>query len=686
MKFEYPNFLYAFVAVAIPILIHLFNLRKYKTVYFTNVSFLKNIQQQTQSKSKLKNLLVLLARILTIVFLVLAFAVPFIPAKKLKTSHLQKAVSIYLDNSFSMDAIGKNGRLIEDAKNNALAIVALFQDKTRFRLVTNDFEGSDARWVNKEEFIQLLEGVKVSPNHKSFDQIMARQVDGLQAMKDYDKSAFILSDFQQSFFKNHSAPVDTSLQVFLVPIIAEEHSNVYIDSCWFETPLHKYNQLERLYCRIVNKSTKNLENIPIKITVGNQLKTTGSVSIQANSKLDTSFCYTSKLNGIHNGCIELSDFPITFDNAFYFSYSVDSKLHVLCINGARDQNKGNGNKFLNALFARDSLISLNWENENRLNYSGFSSYSILFLNELKSISSGLSEELQKFTLNGGSIVVLPSEQLDAVSYSDFLAAMHCDTYLKIDSSDSKIGKVNFNSDLFNGIFEKKTDNIDLPHVTRHFELTHRTQTVSENLLALQNGSAFLECYSIGKGKVYLFAAPLNESWSNLGQHALFVPTIYQMVLLSRIKPQLYYTIGNNASIETSTVQVQNDLFHIVGTTVNTDFIPEMRVFEGKSHLFIHNQVKTAGNYLLLLGKDTLSGVAFNYDRLESDPACYSIDALKTVCEDEHLKGFSVIDCSKQTVKNAIGEITQGKQLWKLCIIFALIFLALEIALLRLLKS
>src|SRR5580693_1927873 len=99
MNFLFPSFLYALSAVSIPILIHLFNFRRYKKLYFSNVRFLKEVVQESRSRSRLKHWLVLLCRILIVVFLVLAFAQPFIPVKQGFTGAGNKAVSIFVDNS-----------------------------------------------------------------------------------------------------------------------------------------------------------------------------------------------------------------------------------------------------------------------------------------------------------------------------------------------------------------------------------------------------------------------------------------------------------------------------------------------------------------------------------------------------------------------------------------------------------
>ena len=119
MQFLYPAFLFGLLALAIPVIIHLFNFRRFKTVYFTNVRFLKNIQEETATKSRLKHILVLISRMLAIIFLVLAFAQPFIPSEQSADKATKKAVSIYIDNSFSMEAVNNDEQLLNIAKRKA---------------------------------------------------------------------------------------------------------------------------------------------------------------------------------------------------------------------------------------------------------------------------------------------------------------------------------------------------------------------------------------------------------------------------------------------------------------------------------------------------------------------------------------------------------------------------------------
>jgi hypothetical protein len=107
MQFKHPEILYFLFLLIIPILVHLFQLRRFKKEYFTNVQFLKELSIQTRKSSKLKKWLLLCTRLLLLTFLILAFAQPFFTAKESKKA--TNEMYIILDNSFSMQAKGKKG-------------------------------------------------------------------------------------------------------------------------------------------------------------------------------------------------------------------------------------------------------------------------------------------------------------------------------------------------------------------------------------------------------------------------------------------------------------------------------------------------------------------------------------------------------------------------------------------------
>ena len=196
MSFLYPVFLYALAAIAIPIIIDLFNFQRYKTLVFTNVRFLREVKQQTKQQSQLKHLLVLIARILFITFLVLGFAQPFIPLTD-ETNHSAHTVSIFLDNSFSMNTNNPEGRLFDQARSRVEDIVAAYKPTDQFQLLTHDFESKHQFLVNSKEVEGLLDQVTITPAVKPLSHIISRQKDLLPNNPLMGHHSYIVSDFQK---------------------------------------------------------------------------------------------------------------------------------------------------------------------------------------------------------------------------------------------------------------------------------------------------------------------------------------------------------------------------------------------------------------------------------------------------------------------------------------------------------
>jgi hypothetical protein len=202
MHFLYPAFLFALFTLAIPVLVHLFNFRRYKKVFFSNVQFLKEVQEQQASRRNVKERLILAARMLALAFLVLAFARPFIPGKETADAGKQQLVSIFVDNSYSMQTLNREGSLLDEAKQKAKQIASAYSINDRFQLLTQDFEGKHQRLLNRDEFNDAVDAVKISPQSRSLAQITARQQSLLGMTPGAVKRSYIISDFQKNIAGN----------------------------------------------------------------------------------------------------------------------------------------------------------------------------------------------------------------------------------------------------------------------------------------------------------------------------------------------------------------------------------------------------------------------------------------------------------------------------------------------------
>ncbi|MDD4603989.1 MAG: BatA domain-containing protein [Bacteroidales bacterium] len=688
MQFVHPFFLLAISAVAIPILIHLFNFRKFKKVYFTNVHFLHEIQQETKRQSQLKQILILCARILAISCLVLAFAKPYIPSslheKKISGQHY---VSIYLDNSFSMEALATQGKLIDIAKTKAQEIASAYTTADLFQLLTNDFEGKHQHFVTREEFRKLVEDVKLSPTSRPLPDVISRMNDLLYSTRKSNRDAYLISDFQKTTASFYSAKPDSSTSWYLVPLSAVKNDNLYIDTVYFLSPIHQPGQPVKLLVKIRNEASDPLEKVPVKLTINSVQKAISSFSVGANSRVEVVLTYTENPAGFQFGKIEINDYPIIFDDKFHIAYTVSPCINILCINEKED------NRFLSSLFAHDSAFRFTSTSSQQLDYSSFNNYSIVILNGATELSSGLIRQLQNFVLQGGSLAIFPPENATSRTFLDLSSQLQTANLSTIDTNRQRISSLQLASDLFNDIFEKGSngkvtlpENIDLPEVFRHYTLSSGLQSGMEVLMRLQNNDPFLVLTKLKEGKIYIFTVPLIEKWSNFPKHLIFVPTLYKIALLSNKIHPLFYPVGENSLIEIPLVNSdEKNLIKIRKKTSEFEIIPEQRKFGTGISLFTHGQIKEDGWYSVASGKSDIEIAAFNFNRNESDMNCFSVNELQELTKKMPAKNVQLIIPKKSSLTQQIHELKQGTPLWKFFIMFALLFLAIEISLIRWMK-
>src|SRR5574344_28910 len=249
MQFTQPLFLIGYAAILIPILIHLFNFRRYKTFYFSNVKMLQDIAQKTKRESQLQHLIVLFLRILGIATLVTAFAQPFIPNHNFNTKN-GNVVSIYVDNSFSMEGNTPNGTLFSDAVTNAKEIINQFSYSDEFVLFNNDFSAKQSHLLNKEEALQALDEWNTSPNSKTLKEILSFETTTCAQSEKSNALHYYISDFQKNNFDFAQLQHADSSLTFLIDLQAKEVNNVSIDSCWFMSPVFRVGQEVTLNVRI----------------------------------------------------------------------------------------------------------------------------------------------------------------------------------------------------------------------------------------------------------------------------------------------------------------------------------------------------------------------------------------------------------------------------------------------------
>jgi hypothetical protein len=189
--------------------------------------------------------------------------------------------------------------------------------------------------------------------------------------------------------------------------------------------------------------------------------------------------------------------------------------------------------------------------------------------------------------------------------------------------------------------------------------------------------------SVGNGLVYLSAVGLQDPFSNFQKHSVFVPTLYNMAMLSHQYQKLFYTIGEEEVIELRGHILQGDqTFRISSPGKDFSFIPEHRIVDSRTYLSTHDQIRQSGSYLLEAGTTAITGVSYNYDRRESLMAYYTPEEAVSLFSRAGISRVFSISDTRQPFSVIMEELSSGVRLWKWFVVLALVCIAGEVLIIR----
>lgn len=681
MEFTNPLMLYGLAALILPIVIHLFNFRRHKLVYFSNVQLLRNLQQQTRRTNQLKHLIVMLLRMFFIAALVLAFARPYLPGEDRLNLQADKLVVYYIDNSLSMQASGANASVFDEARQLAISTARQFQRNDLFVLLTNDLNPVHEIPMTADEFVTAVERLTVSPATTTMSQINAR----LSTISDpeyrEERLLFYISDFQQSRLDFAELAYDSSFRYYFIPMESPQRNNIYIDSLWFDSPVLQQGHQASLKAVVVNHSDESVESLPVRLMINAEQHAIVNADLPPNSQTELRFRFTNDQSGHFSGRVSLNDFPVVFDDNLHFSYEVVDRLHILEIFDHQP------NPWLDLLLSPDTLFHFESRSLFQLDHQALSQYDLIFLHGTGSLPTGAEQGLLQFVEAGGSLVVIPPEAAEKIHGINAFAQQFGQSYTStIDSTRTRVFSLLDAHDLFQDVFVSIPENVDFPAVLQHYPINIQGRTRALSLIDLLNGRPFLTAAERGKGTFYMFASPIRDGATNLQRNALFVPLIYRMAFLSHDAGRLYYTLGRDNAFETRFTPANSDqVLHLRDMRSDYTFIPEQRSRQGTTLVQVHDMIQQAGHFGLFTNDSLLQITSWNYDRRESVMDFMEAEALEEALREHGFPDFGRFSSQSLQKADGLAALSGGTPLWKLLLIIALLFLMAEGLVLRLWK-
>ena len=641
MQFKNPELLYALFLLLIPIIVHLFQLRKFQKVPFTNVAFLKEATRQTRKSSEIKKWLILFTRLLLITVIVFAFAQPF--TSKNNTFKIEKETVIYLDNSFSMQAKGNQGELLKRAVQDIISNVS--EDEI-ISLTTNEnsFKKTSIKAI-KNDLIQL----GYSSNILSAQAALLKSNTLFNKNKNSLKNLVFISDFQEDY-SELQIEKDTLTNYFFIKLNPLNTNNVSIDSAYISEKTTTNIELKV----ILKNNGALIENLPVSLFNDDNLIAKTSVSIDK----EASTAFSLPTNEVINGKIVIGDTNLQFDNTLYFNINNTTKVNVLTINASDDS-------YLKRIYTEDEF-NYNATLENQLNYNLLESQNLIILNELNSIPSALGVALKQFTKQGGVLIVIPSKSIIQSSYNELLVNYRT-TFKDFVDTQKSVTTINYAHPIYNnGVFEKQISNFQYPKVNNYYNTISNT---SSDILKYEDGKPFL----FQNNNAFIFTSALNTDNSSFKNSPLIVPTLYNIGTYSLNIPELYYTIGKNNMFNIRTQLRQDDILSLTNGSIN--LIPEQRYFNNKVVIKTSETPAVADTYSIKNKNEIIKNVSYNYNRNESDLVYKDLSNFKGIYQSD-----SIVD-----VFDIIKSDTKVNVLWKWFVIFALILLIIEMVILKYFK-
>ncbi|MGB3529545.1 MAG: BatA and WFA domain-containing protein [Saprospiraceae bacterium] len=670
MQFLFPWFLAALGTLAIPIIIHLFYFKRYKKVYFSSVRFLKEVKDETSARSKLKNLLVLIARLAALALLVMAFAQPFIRTSA-QEKYAQNQVGIFVDNSYSMNALSQDIPLISQAKQRARTIIESYSNQDRFMVLTHDFDGRYMRMVHQEEAITLIDEIQPTASVHTLNEAYQRIRSTILKFEG-NHPMYLISDFQRSIMDLPNLP-DTLVKSFLIPLQSVQERNVAIDSAWFESPAQWIGQPNLLKFKIRNYGDQAIQEARISVIQNNQSKPLGTINLAAGeSKIDTAQIIIDRA-GWQDVQLEITDFPVQFDDKLFLTFNVNARLNVLVISPSVANDH-----LLTALQSLPSTIVAHQSLKN-VNYTSFAQYQLIILDDINDISSGLANELITVLGQGTNVLLFPGPTADIKSLSDFANQAGAGSYVKFEKKNITVSSINTHEFTFKDVYSKVSSNMRLPSTQGRY-IRNKGSKGEENILTFPDEVPFLSKIKVDNNALYIFSSPLQSEWSDLSRNPeIFIPMIFRMALNKNKSDKIMRTIGQDEVIELNQYgRSSEDIIHLKSKS-GDDLIPQQRTLGTRTVVDLSQSIKAAGNYTLSLKDSIIGKVAFNFNRKESDLSTLAEDQIKTI----YGSNFEVIEQRDTAAFDAWFKNKQnGQSYWKWFIGGTLFFLLIESLLLR----
>ena len=331
LSFLNSGILFLTSAILIPLLIYLFAKKKPHRIIFSTIRFIKESQKQQRKKINLKNLLLLIIRMLIILLTILAISRPTIKASFLKkgTKHPKTAVAIIIDNSFSMDYLVDTQTELEKAKSIAGRFNRVISNDDMVLIMTlnEEWNSLNSNLIYGKIPENLIRNIKITPLAKPLKDVIVFASKKLKESHLPNREIYLISDLQKQELPEK---IDTSC--FIIPTSdIESRSNISCQNARLINEFTKKTFAGKISFETVNHSDFMQEDVICSIFLDGQTIAEKVIDLQPNQRKKDEFLIDLENSGWHSGYVHIKNERQPFDNRNYFSFYFNSEPKVAVI-------------------------------------------------------------------------------------------------------------------------------------------------------------------------------------------------------------------------------------------------------------------------------------------------------------------------------------------------------------------
>jgi len=707
MTFLNPLVLFGLIAATIPIILHLLNLRKLRTIEFSTLTFLKELQKSKMRRMKIRQIILLILRTLLIILVVLAFARPALRGYLTSGigSHAKTTVIIILDDSFSMDVSDEHGQLFKQAKEIALKLVNFLNEGDDAALIKlSDLPNPpiEKPTYNFYALSNAIQEATLSWNHTNVEDGLAFAGKLLDESQNFNKEVYLITDAQKSHFvterkKNQGPKIfDANVKFFVIPLGSKEVNNIGIESSEVKTRIFEKEKPVAVAAMIRNYGDTPVKNYLTSIYLDGTRVMQKGVDLGAGETRSVEFNVIPKRTGYVSGFVEIEDDALNQDNKRYFSFYVPEKIKVLLAGNApkdilflklalvQNTNGSAASTFEIQEIKSDRLATINLNN-----------YNVVVFSNIHSFSESEVSRIRNYLGNGGGVLLFPGSDVDIKNYNNSLLSMlqvppiqGTNGSLSDRNSYTSFGTIDFDHPLFSGIFGerqvspgKSQRKIESPRI--YFSFALQASATGQSVINTSIGSALLCDYKVGNGRLLFYGVTPNLDWSDFPLKGIFVPLINRSMFYLSAKDEREdaHTVGDKFDVFLSIGGSEKDKYIIKNPNGEEAFVKHRAVQNGV--LCSVESSALPGVYEVYKNDQLAKQFPVNVDPAESDMSKLKQGELKDFLEKLSIESGRVKFINQNDdLKDVILQSRYGMELWRYCLLLALITAGIEMLVAR----